>query len=73
MVALEAYHPAWVRRGTLSRQEARANNERKDVYGNYIGNPKPFRTLGKPVRASKEEVARNSRARSAILRVAERQ
>ncbi|HET7775222.1 MAG TPA: 16S rRNA (cytosine(1402)-N(4))-methyltransferase, partial [Azospira sp.] len=35
--------------------------------------PQPILTLvGKPVRASKEEVAANPRSRSAIMRVAER-
>lgn len=46
--------------------------EEKDVFGNYAGPPKPFRPLGKPRKASEEEVELNSRARSATLRVAER-
>ena len=44
----------------------------KDLYGNYAGPPKPFRPVGKKLKASKEEVEVNSRARSATLRVAER-
>jgi 16S rRNA (cytosine1402-N4)-methyltransferase len=43
----------------------------KDFYGNEI---KPFQTVGrKPVEATDEEIARNSRARSAKLRIAEKQ
>jgi 16S rRNA (cytosine1402-N4)-methyltransferase len=42
----------------------------KDFYGNEI---KPFQTVGrKPVEATDEEVAGNSRARSAKLRIAEK-
>ncbi len=42
----------------------------KDFYGNEI---KPFQTVGrKPVEATEEEVAGNSRARSAKLRIAEK-
>jgi 16S rRNA (cytosine1402-N4)-methyltransferase len=45
----------------------------RDVYGNII-NPvrKPWKMLGKGRKATEEEVTRNSRARSATLRVAER-
>ncbi|SHH27501.1 16S rRNA (cytosine1402-N4)-methyltransferase [Chryseolinea serpens] len=42
----------------------------KDFYGNEI---KPFQTVGrKPVEATEEEIAGNSRARSAKLRIAEK-
>ena len=42
----------------------------KDFYGNEI---KPFRTVNrKPIEASAAEVAQNSRARSAKLRIAEK-
>jgi hypothetical protein len=47
------------------------NNEQKDLY-NYIGAPKPFRVVGKAQKASDADVAINPRARSAMLRVAER-
>jgi 16S rRNA (cytosine1402-N4)-methyltransferase len=43
------------------------------MYGNYCGTPRPFKTLGKPVKASDEEVETNPRARSATLRIAERE
>ena len=43
----------------------------KDIYGNLISD-RPFRGLGKPRKATDEEVEQNSRARSAKLRVAER-
>jgi 16S rRNA (cytosine1402-N4)-methyltransferase len=46
--------------------------EERDIYGNYIGTPKPFKSVGKPQKASDVEVEANSRARSATLRVAER-
>jgi 16S rRNA (cytosine1402-N4)-methyltransferase len=58
-----------MRDGTLS---AKRNDER-DMYGNYNGTPRPFLTLGKPQKATDEEVEQNGRARSATLRVAERQ
>ena len=61
-----------MRDGTLSKREAAFNNRQKDVYGNYIGQPKPFRPIGKPQKASPEEIARNPRSRSATLRIAER-
>lgn len=44
----------------------------KDVYGNFVGGPRPFRPLGKARKASSKEVDENSRSRSATLRVAER-
>ena len=58
-----------MRDGTL---EKRRNDER-DLYGNPIGTPRPFKTLGKAQKATDEEIAQNPRARSATLRVAERQ
>jgi len=45
---------------------------KKDMYGNDMGPPKPWKTVIKRRKASDEEVANNSRARSATLRVAER-
>jgi len=59
-----------MRDGTVTRN---SRNDERDMYGNYIGTPKPFRTMGKLVKASEEEVELNPRARSATLRVAERQ
>jgi len=44
----------------------------KDLYGNLIGPPRPFRALGKARKATVEEVEVNPRARSAKLRIAER-
>jgi 16S rRNA (cytosine1402-N4)-methyltransferase len=42
----------------------------KDFYGNKL---KPFEAVNrKPIEASEEEVSKNSRARSAKLRIAER-
>ena len=44
-----------------------------EVEKDFYGNPQvPFRKIGKMIRPSAEEVARNSRARSARLRIAER-
>lgn len=61
-----------MRDGTVSKREAHLNNAQKDLYGNYMGTPKPFRAVGKPQKATAEEIALNARARSATLRVAER-
>lgn len=47
--------------------------DEKDMYGNYIGTPRPWKTVGKGQKATEQEVERNSRSRSAMLRVAERQ
>eukprot|EP00977_Amphora_coffeiformis_P003623 scaffold703_cov168-Amphora_coffeaeformis.AAC.26 len=55
-----------IRDGTIHR--AKVSDER-DLYGNYIGTPRPFRSAGKARKATDEEVAANSRARSATLRV----
>lgn len=45
----------------------------KDVYGNIVGPKRPWKPLGKKRKASDEEVEVNSRARSATLRIGERQ
>jgi len=34
--------------------------------------PTPFKAIGKPIRASERELGDNRRARSAVLRIAER-
>ena len=64
-----------MRDGTLEKKASARHrrNEEKDMYGNYIGPPKPFKPIKKRRKATEEETARNPRARSAILRVAERQ
>jgi 16S rRNA (cytosine1402-N4)-methyltransferase len=61
-----------MRDGTLLAKRQASWQEEKDMYGNYIGPPKPFRPIGKAVKPSAEEVERNPRARSAVLRVAAR-
>jgi 16S rRNA (cytosine1402-N4)-methyltransferase len=60
-----------MRDGSLDKNSQNWNEE-KDIYGNYIGPPKPFRPIGKPIKATAKEVEQNPRARSAVLRVAER-
>jgi 16S rRNA (cytosine1402-N4)-methyltransferase len=47
--------------------------DEKDIYGNYIGTPKPWKGVGKRQKATDKEVEVNPRARSATLRVGERQ
>ena len=59
-----------MRDGTLERKKHR---DEKDIYGNYIGPPKPFKPVGKRQKAQEEEIVSNPRARSAVLRIAERQ
>ena len=59
-----------MRDGTV--RKSRHHNER-DIYGNYVGPAKPFKTVGKRRKATQEEIDYNPRARSATLRVAERQ
>jgi 16S rRNA (cytosine1402-N4)-methyltransferase len=59
-----------MRDGTVKKDK---RNDERDMYGNYSGTPRPFRTLGKSVKASDEEIETNPRARSATLRIAERE
>jgi len=47
--------------------------DEKDIYGNYVGTPKPWMRVGKRQKATEAEVELNPRARSATLRVGERQ
>jgi len=65
-----------MRDGTLDygrrRGAAASRAEETDLYGNYVGPPKPFRPVRKRRKATDEEIASNPRARSAVLRVAER-
>lgn len=56
-----------MRDGTLKRVKVE-----KDMYGNNMGPPKPFKPVTKRQTASEEEVVANPRARSASLRIAER-
>lgn len=58
-----------MRDGNLKKMQ----RDERDLYGNNIGPPRPFRTIGKKLKASPEEVELNPRARSATLRVAEKQ
>ena len=56
----------------LLDKRARRTVVEKDVYGNEVGPPKPWKMIGKPQKATEAEVEANGRARSATLRVAER-
>ena len=58
-----------IRDGTTG---VRPTDERDLVYGNYIGIPRPWKSVGKAQKATDQEVASNTRARSATLRVADR-
>ena len=69
-IALISYHSLedrlvkrFVRDGQFSGEP------QKDFYGNLLT---PFQKVGKAIVASQEEIAQNNRARSAVLRVAER-
>jgi 16S rRNA C1402 N4-methylase RsmH len=61
-----------MRDGSVDKNR-RSWNDEKDLYGNYIGPAKPFKPVDKKRKATEEETLRNPRARSAVLRVAERQ
>lgn len=60
-----------VMRDGMTRKKT--HSDEKDMYGNYCGAPRPFLALGKRQKATEEEITGNPRARSATLRVAERQ
>lgn len=45
----------------------------RDIYGNVVGKPRPWKLFGKKQKATDDEVNSNTRARSATLRVGERQ
>ena len=69
-IALISYHSLedrlvkrFVRDGQFSGEP------QKDFYGNLLT---PFQKVGKAIVATQEEIAQNNRARSAVLRVAER-
>ena len=57
----------------LTSRSRKQQEDQKDIYGNYVGPTKPFKPIGKRRKAREEEVTQNSRARSASLRIAERQ
>jgi 16S rRNA (cytosine1402-N4)-methyltransferase len=44
----------------------------RDMYGNYMGTPKPWKGVGKRCKATVSEIESNPRARSANLRIGER-
>ncbi len=52
---------------------SRAGAIERDIYGNVVGQERPWKPLGKKRKASDKEVEANSRARSATLRIGERQ
>jgi len=56
-----------------SIHQVATRHKEKDIYGNYNGEPLPFRPKEKARKATPEEIERNSRARSATLRVGVRQ
>jgi len=63
-----------MRDGMVEGRSGVGVNLERDVYGNEIvdGEIRPWRTLGKRMKATDVEIERNRRARSATLRVAER-
>lgn len=61
-----------MRDGSLDPNRRRFTDDR-DLYGNHMGPAKPFKPVGKLQKASEDETSRNPRARSAVLRIAERQ
>jgi len=65
-----------MRDGTVDGSKRYGSSIQKDMFGNEIvsddGSSRPWKTLGKKMKATQEEVEVNSRARSATLRVAER-
>ena len=60
-----------MRDGTIKGKRG-GNVVERDMYGNFIGDTRPWRPLGKRRGATEAEVETNSRARSASLRVAQR-
>ena len=69
-IALMSYHSLEDR---LVKNFIRSSRLDGEVQKDFFGNPQLyFKKIGKPIEASEEEVSMNSRARSAVLRVAER-
>ena len=71
-------HKRWISPMTndsrsLLDKKARPLIIEKDIYGNELGPPRSWKVVGKALKAKDGEVELNSRARSATLRVAERQ
>ena len=69
-IALMSYHSLEDR---LVKNFIRSSRLDGEVQKDFFGNPQLyFKKIGKPIEASEEEVSMNSRARSAVLRIAER-
>ena len=69
-IALISYHSLEDRLVKRFIRDGQFSGEpQKDFYGNLLT---PFQKVGKAIVASQEEIAQNNRARSAVLRVAER-
>lgn len=64
-----------MRDGSAKGRKNISRSHQKDIYGNEIifdSTERPWKTLGKKMKAKEDEIEINKRARSAILRVAER-
>ena len=69
-IALISYHSLEDRLVKRFIRDGQFSGEpQKDFYGNLLT---PFQKVGKAIVATQEEIAQNNRARSAVLRVAER-
>ena len=69
-IALISYHSLEDRLVKRFIRDGQFSGEpQKDFYGNLLT---PFQKVGKAIVATQEEIAKNNRARSAVLRVAER-
>ena len=69
-IALISYHSLEDRLVKRFIRDGQFSGEpQKDFYGNLLT---PFQKIGKAITPTEEELARNNRARSAVLRVAER-
>ena len=69
-IALISYHSLEDRLVKRFIRDGQFSGEpQKDFYGNLLT---PFQKVGKAILATQEEIAQNNRARSAVLRVAER-
>ena len=69
-IALISYHSLEDRLVKRFIRDGQFSGEpQKDFYGNLLT---PFQKVGKAITSTEEELARNNRARSAVLRVAER-
>ena len=69
-IALISYHSLEDRLVKRFIRDGQFSGEpQKDFYGNLLT---PFQKVGKTIVATQEEIAQNNRARSAVLRVAER-